>query len=221
MEVEQSSDPGLAHRRPPPIDADEPFRQSLADLSRQLASRTPPEPPAYDPKLEAELAPEPKEPAWRWRPRPYLALLALIAGAGLAALIHVMLNATMSEPTQAPHIAVVAPPLPDPVPAPTEADLATPKRAAVDPPPPQVAPVVVAAPQPAPPKGKLEAYEIMEIQTRLKAAGVDPGPLDGMPGGQTTGAIKQYQASKAQPQTGKLDRDLLKQLRREADRAQQ
>jgi hypothetical protein len=67
VEVEQSPDPGFTHRRPPPTDADEPFRQSLVDLSRQLASRTPQEPPAYDPKAELELPPEPKEPARRRR----------------------------------------------------------------------------------------------------------------------------------------------------------
>ena len=77
------------------------------------------------------------------------------------------------------------------------------------------------APEPSALKGKLEGYEIMEIQARLKAAGLNPGPLDGMPGGQTSSAIKQYEASKGQAQTGKLDRDLLKQLRREPEHAQQ
>jgi membrane-bound lytic murein transglycosylase B len=56
----------------------------------------------------------------------------------------------------------------------------------------------------------------MEIQTRLKAAGLDPGPLDGLPGTQIAAAIKQYEASKGRPQNGKPDRDLLRQLRRDA-----
>ena len=55
----------------------------------------------------------------------------------------------------------------------------------------------------------------MEIQTRLKALGLNPGPLDGVSGSQTATAIKQYEASKSRPQTGKLDRELLKQLQQE------
>ncbi len=223
VELEQSPDPGFGHRRPPEIDADAPFRESLADLSRQLAGRIPVEPPEFDPKLEFELPLEPEDPSQRRRVRPQLALLALALGIGLAAAIHAMLNATVSQPAPppAPRVASVIPPPPDPAPAVTATDLA-PKRVTVDPPPTPVAPpVAVPAPEPPAPKGKLEAYEIMEIQTRLKAAGLNPGPLDGMPGGQTSGAIKQYQASKGQLQTGKLDRDLLKQLRREPDRSPQ
>ena len=75
--------------------------------------------------------------------------------------------------------------------------------------------MVVAAPEPATPKGNLEGYEIMELQTRLKALGLNPGPLDGLSGAQTVAAIKQYEASRNRPQTGKLDRELLKQLRQE------
>jgi peptidoglycan hydrolase-like protein with peptidoglycan-binding domain len=91
----------------------------------------------------------------------------------------------------------------------------------VDPPPPSVAPVVVAKPEVAvPPKGKLEGYEVMEIQSRLKAAGLNPGPLDGVAGGQTRSAIKEYEAAKGQPSTGKLDRALLQQLRQEPAKSQ-
>ena len=107
------------------------------------------------------------------------------------------------------------PPPPDAVPPPSAAELALPKPVTVDPPP--VAPVVVAAPEPAAaPKGKLEGYEIMEIQTRLTAIGLNPGPLDGVSGSQTVAAIKQYEASKGRAQTGKLDRELMKQLRQES-----
>jgi hypothetical protein len=218
VELEQSSDPGFAHRRPPPVDVDAPFRQSLADLSRQLAGRTPVDPPEFDPKLEFEVAPEPTEPARRRHVRPHLALLALALGVGLAAVIHALLNATMSDPSPAPPrvVSVVPPPPPEPAPAITAADLA-PKRVTADPPPAPVTPVAAPAPEPPAAKGKLEAYEIMEVQTRLKSAGLNPGPLDGLAGGQTTSAIKQYEASKNLPQAGKLDRDLLKQLRQEPD----
>jgi membrane-bound lytic murein transglycosylase B len=55
----------------------------------------------------------------------------------------------------------------------------------------------------------------MEIQSRLKAAGLNPGPLDGLVGGQTASAIKEYEAAKGKPSTGKPDRALLLQLRQE------
>jgi len=112
----------------------------------------------------------------------------------------------------------MAPPLPAPVASPTAAEIAPPARVTVDPPPPPAAPVIIAAPEPPPPKAKLEAYEIMEIQTRLKAIGLSPGPLDGLPGQQTVAAIKQYEASKGQPQTGKASREVLKLLRQEPER---
>jgi len=198
-------------------DTDEPFRQSLADLSRQLASRVPIEPPEFDPKLADELPAEPEEPARRRRRfRPGLALLALAVGFGGAAIIHAMVGAVSEPQPPARTVAAVAPPPPsDPAPPPTVEALEPPKRLTFDPPAPTVAPIVVAAPEPAPPKGKLEGYEVMEIQTRLKAAGLDPGPLDGISGGLTASAIKEYQASKGKPQTGKLDRELLSQLRKE------
>ena len=201
-------------------DTDAPFRQSLADLSRQLASRVPIEPPEFDPKLPDELPTEPDEPARRRRRfRPGLALLALAVGFGAAAIVNAMLGAENEPQPPARTVAAVVPPPPsDPAPPPTADALEPTKRVTFDPPPPAVAPIVVAAPEPAPPKGKLEGYEVMEIQTRLKAAGLDPGPLDGISGGLTASAIREYQASKGKPQTGKLDRELLSQLRKEPER---
>jgi len=218
-EVDRSPDIGFARPRPDVGDVDEPFRQSLADLSRQLAARRPQEPPPFDPKAKVKLAPEPREPARKTRrTRPHLALLALAAGIGLAAAISAVLRASpeSAQPTRA---VAVAPPLPAPVAPPSAVEITPPQRATIDPPPPPVAPVVVAAPEPPAPKGKLEGYEIMETQTRLKAIGLNPGPLDGLSGSQTVTAIKQYEASKGRPQTGKLDRELLKQLRLEVARA--
>jgi hypothetical protein len=217
-ETERTTDLGFARPRPQPDDDDRPFRQSLEELSRQLAARGPHEPPPFDPAAaEVELPPEPTRPARQRRRRsPVLPLLALVLGVALAAVVHAMI-APPPQP-QTPHAAALAPPPPpDPVPPPSAAELAPPKPVTVAPPPPPAPPVVVAAPDPAPPKGKLEGYEIMEIQTRLKAIGLDPGPLDGLSGAQTVAAIKQYEASKSRPQTGTLDRELLKQLRQEKD----
>jgi hypothetical protein len=217
-EPERRSDIGFARPRPAAETSDEPFRQSLAELARQLAARTPREPPPFDPAAAAKLTPEPTEPGRKIRRRrPYLLLLPLAVGFALAAVIHAWFAAP-TEPVQSARVvAVVPPPLPQPVPPPSAAEIAPPARVTVDPPAPPAAPVVVAAPEPAP-KGKLEAYEIMEIQTRLKAVGLNPGPLDGLSGQQTVAAVKQYEASKGQPQTGKATRELLKQLRLEPER---
>jgi hypothetical protein len=198
-------------------DTDDPFRQSLADLSRQLASRVPIEPPAFDPTAADALPPEPTESAREYRRhRPWLAVLALVVGFGLAGVIHVLIG-TPAEPPQSPRtMAAVVPPPPAPVPPPNADALAPNRPVTADPPPPPVAPIVIATPDVAvPPKGKLEGYEVMEIQSRLKAAGLNPGPLDGLVGGQTASAIKEYEAAKGKPSTGKPDRALLLQLRQE------
>jgi putative peptidoglycan binding protein len=214
IETERTTGLGFARSRPWPDEDDRPFRQSLEDLSRQLAARRPYEPPPFAPIADVDVPPEPTMPARRSRRHgPVLPLLALMLGVVLAALVHSAINPP-PEPQTPVAAALVPPPLPAPVPPPSAADLLPTKPALVDPPPP-AAPVIVAAPEPTVSKGKLEGYEIMEIQTRLKALGLNPGPLDGLSGAQTVTAIKQYEASKSRPQTGKLDRDLLKQLRQE------
>jgi Putative peptidoglycan binding domain len=221
-QAEQPPDIGFARPRPMVDDTDEPFRQSLADLSRQLASRVPIEPPPFDPKLADELPPEPTRPARQLRRhRPWLGVLALVVGFGLAGVIHVLIRAP-AEPPQPPRtMATVVPPPPEPAPPPKADAIAPARPVTADPPPPTVPPIIVAKPEVAvPPKGKLEGYEVMEIQTRLKAVGLNPGPLDGVVGGQTASAIKEYEAAKGKPSTGKPDRDLLKQLRQEPAKSQ-
>jgi peptidoglycan hydrolase-like protein with peptidoglycan-binding domain len=135
--------------------------------------------------------------------------------------IHVLIRAP-AEPLQSPRtMATVVPPPPEPAPPPNADAIAPARPVTADPPPPTVPPIVVAKPEVAvPPKGKLEGYEVMEIQTRLKAVGLNPGPLDGVVGGQTASAIKEYEAAKGKPSTGKPDRDLLKQLRQEPAKSQ-
>jgi peptidoglycan hydrolase-like protein with peptidoglycan-binding domain len=48
-------------------------------------------------------------------------------------------------------------------------------------------------------------WRIGQAQDRLKAAGFDPGPLDGVLGQRTREALRRYQASQGLPATGQLD----------------
>jgi hypothetical protein len=59
----------------------------------------------------------------------------------------------------------------------------------------------------------LQRDEAKEVQARLRSFGFNPGPVDGDPGAITEGAIRRYQQNRRQPQTGKVDRELLEQLR--------
>ncbi len=234
FEMDRPPDAGFDRPRPGRSnvirgDVDESFRQSMADLSRQLAARTAPSAPLIDPQLDVERAPEraeperaePEQPEPRRqvaRRRSLAPVMAFALGVAIAAGIHAFL-AKAPPPPQAPSVAAATSP-PEAPPQPTVTAVAPPPPMIVDPPP-ATAPVVVPAPEPvAPaPQGKLEIYEVMEMQTRLKAIGLYPGPLDGVVGTLTKAAIKRYETSKNQPQTGKLDRELLKQLRREPDRS--
>jgi peptidoglycan hydrolase-like protein with peptidoglycan-binding domain len=54
-----------------------------------------------------------------------------------------------------------------------------------------------------------------EVQARLRSFGFNPGPVDGSPGAMTDGAVMRYQQNRGQPQTGKVDRELLEQLRQD------
>jgi peptidoglycan hydrolase-like protein with peptidoglycan-binding domain len=62
----------------------------------------------------------------------------------------------------------------------------------------------------------LARYEIMEVQTRLQWLGFDPGGLDGVSGRLTAAAIKRFEASIGQPQTGHVDQSLLTRLRQDS-----
>jgi tol-pal system protein YbgF len=80
------------------------------------------------------------------------------------------------------------------------------------------APVVPTAPLsavPTPRQSELSPSEIVEVQTRLEALGMKPGPLDGNLGSRTIGAIKRYEEANGLPQTGNIDREILGRLRQE------
>ena len=61
----------------------------------------------------------------------------------------------------------------------------------------------------------LRRDEMREVQARLRSFGFNPGPVDGSPGAMTDGAVMRYQQNRGQPQTGKVDRELLEQLRQD------
>ena len=94
-------------------------------------------------------------------------------------------------------------------PAPASATLKPPEQAAAP----------AAKPAPPPPTASnaapLTMDEVRELQTWLKAFGLDPGPIDGFMGPLTTVAIKKYEAARLQPVTGTADRPLLERLRRD------
>jgi Putative peptidoglycan binding domain len=121
------------------------------------------------------------------------------------------IEAMPSQPTQIAIVAVPPPPfVVDPAPA-------------VQPPPEKVAPEVSNASSPAPAtpdRAELSLSEIMEVQARLKSLGLNPGPLDGALGPLTVAAIRRYQKSKGQPETGNVDREMLVWLRREPNQVQ-
>jgi peptidoglycan hydrolase-like protein with peptidoglycan-binding domain len=50
-----------------------------------------------------------------------------------------------------------------------------------------------------------ESNTIRQAQQQLKAAGFDPGPVDGHLGSSTRAALSNYQAAHSLPKTGKLD----------------
>jgi peptidoglycan hydrolase-like protein with peptidoglycan-binding domain len=69
--------------------------------------------------------------------------------------------------------------------------------------------------EPAPNQTPLRRDEAKEVQVRLRSFGFNPGTVDGAPGAMTEGAVMRYQQNRGLPQTGKVDRDLLEQLRQD------
>jgi peptidoglycan hydrolase-like protein with peptidoglycan-binding domain len=69
--------------------------------------------------------------------------------------------------------------------------------------------------EPAPAQTSLQRDEMREVQMRLRSFGFNPGAVDGAPGAMTESAVMYYQRNRGQPQTGKVDRDLLEQLRQD------
>jgi hypothetical protein len=72
-----------------------------------------------------------------------------------------------------------------------------------------------AAPATAPDAIPLQRDEVKEIQARLRAFGFNPGPVDGSAGRMTEAAAARYQQNRAQGGSGKVDRQLLAELRQD------
>jgi Putative peptidoglycan binding domain len=215
--ADRGSAPRPAGARPRLDDADESFQRSLDAFSRQLAARTADRPP--DTGMASKQRFVDREQRGRGRLLVWVVAFALGAAAAAGGIY-----AFQPQTASAPPRAIVAPSpqppaassaaLPDPAPS------VQPPRPAppVQPPRVEAAAVVAREPQPvaAPPEpAELQMYEILEVQARLKSLGMAPGPLDSISGPLTAAAVKRFEASKGQPQTGKVDRDLLKKLRQE------
>lgn len=83
---------------------------------------------------------------------------------------------------------------------------------------PEAAPATARQPAPVEPAltpAPLRRDEVREVQARLRSFGLDPGPVDGVPGPMTEDAVMHYQRHRDQLQTGKADRQLLEQLRQD------
>jgi len=62
---------------------------------------------------------------------------------------------------------------------------------------------------------------VREVQGRLRAIGLNPGPIDGTAGPQTAAAVKQFQQAHGLPATGVADKEVLARLRQEPAAPQQ
>ncbi|WP_296382983.1 peptidoglycan-binding domain-containing protein [Reyranella sp.] len=128
-------------------------------------------------------------------------------------------------------IADVAPPSPAPPVTPAEITNAGPRdtapakadTASAAAPPARDALPPLRPPQAATPPGPpepLTSADVRDVQSRLRALGFNPGPVDGAAGPQTTGAVKQYQQARGLEASGTLDKDLLARLRLEQPQSQ-
>jgi hypothetical protein len=204
---------------------DDTFQQSLARLSQQIAARR-----------SAVLLPAPLPPLRReWKAWPFLLLIA-VAGAAAAGYHYAafvdgdllltrpgLAEASIAPP--APVLAAVAvaaaPAATVPAPAPsitTQEPVPAAERAAPT-------PIEIASPAsetppgpaiPPEPENALSRAEVLEVQKRLVALGISPGPLDGIVGPLTAGGVQQYEQLRGGPVSGKVDRRLLQLLKQDA-----
>ena len=148
----------------------------------------------------------------------YGALRALGIGAGAVAagffvafLVNGPPRRALAPRTAVPEVAAAARPSDDTTVA---AAPAVEAAAPVSTPPPAVEAREAAAPEEPAPRPLVFA-EVRELQRRLRAAGFDPGPLDGSAGPTTANAARQYQRARGLAVTGEVDHDLLARLREE------
>ena len=209
---------------------DDSFQQSLARLSQHIAARR---------AALVPLAPLPP-PNREWRAWPFVLLIAVTAAATAGYHYADFIEHDLAPPrqvvaeTRAPHAPVLAAVAVAPVPAAQPAAEAMIPRD--EPPPPPESEAIVLAPRPseaavsapiapadpsipaaAPqPEPALTWAEILEVQKRLVSLGIAPGPLDGIAGPLTVGAVQRYEQLHGTPVTGKVDHRLLKLLQQDA-----
>ncbi|TAJ90513.1 peptidoglycan-binding protein [Reyranella sp.] len=218
---------------------DEEFKESLAGLSRQLKERVSGQ-SENDSRMTAEARKAALQAYDLERTRRLKAILKIVGGVALTASITglvVFIAAPFDRPlprATAPvkpiEVAAVAPILtPSPVSRPTAVSTAVsmPASEPAASAPPVVTPAVTQAalapavevekvrPESSLEEAPLQRADIREIQTKLRAFGFNPGPLDGVAGRTTQAAIMHYQQNRELPQTGTIDRQLLEQLRQD------
>lgn len=131
----------------------------------------------------------------------------------MALLVFLVSVLGLGRGTPSPPATTVAPTAPAPPASAPAAAPKAPERAA----PPANPATPAGTPAPAPDNtGPLTVDEVRELQTWLKAFGLDPGPVDGFMGPLTVAAIKKYETARLQPVTGAADRPLLERLRRDS-----
>jgi len=203
-----------ARRNKSPAD-DALFIDVMADFSRQLGERV----ARQSAGGLAGAAQERREAlkAYDRKRRRQQIMTAGVAVGALIALGIASLTPPTAAPVAAPPAVAAAPAEPAlPVPAPPVMVAAAQPTVVPDAtssmPPPAPAPAStapLAAPEP------LRGEEVREVQKRLQRFGFNPGPVDGVAGRMTAGAVMNYQQSRGQPQTGDVDRELLEQLRQD------
>jgi CheY-like chemotaxis protein len=216
---------------------DEISEPSMAELSRRLAERAARlraiDPAAAKAVRRAALEAYDRVRARRLRLGLGLAMAAVL-GSGIAYLVSTVGSPPVPLSQSAAALPESAPPLSMAAATPTPAppDSASPSSApssrspatnvaytpAVMPAAAQAAPAAdsqQALVEPAPNQTPLRRDEAREVQARLRSFGFNPGPVDGALGAVTEGAVMHYQQNRGQPQTGKVDRELLEQLRQD------
>ena len=204
----------------------------IAELSRRLAERAARQ-RAVDPTAVKTARRAALEAYDRTRARRQRLVLGLAGGAIACSSIIYLVPTPGSRVAASPSVALpesalllsiaVATPipalpdlaLPSPAPSPSPA-INVAYASAVVPAAVQAAPAAdgqLALAEMAPNEAPLRRDEAREVQARLRSFGFNPGPVDGDLGAMTEGAIRRYQQNRGQPQTGKVDRELLQQLR--------
>jgi peptidoglycan hydrolase-like protein with peptidoglycan-binding domain len=206
----------LAAARPTRRLDDNVFRQSLAELSRRARERSA-QRSAVDPGAAAQARRAALLAYDHSKTRKLTWMLSLAAGVIGGTAIAALIAAISTSPTStsvsvapAPIAVAQEPPSPsqvasvtEPAPAPAAAVL------------PAQSPTEVAPSAATPSELALQSDEVREVQTRLRSFGFNPGPIDGVAGRMTEGAVLRYEQQRGQQQTGAIDRQLLEQLRQD------